>query len=489
MVIMAQPTCDRALVWRRISEISLTGLVLAIFLLIIQPVARADSNPPQASASSCTRTYLDFDAATNLHAIEEYERAIGGMLRQERFAELDCIADSARASKARFAGSAWKLHRLYAGLSAEQFGHPTEEDWREHLQRLERWVKARPDSITARVALAKSYERYAWAARGTGFSDTVSESGWKLFGQRLEKAKSILDQASSLHPKCPEWYAVMQEVARGQGWDLAREKALLDEAVAFEPDFYYFQRNYAFILLPKWEGKDGDAQRFAAQAADHRGGAAGDILYYQIAAQFVCNCREDELDHFSWPRLQQGFAAIDREYGQSLHDLNWFAYLALNRGDYVAADPALQRLGENWLQDAWDNEAWFHQRKAETAQQAPLQLRSRGYEQEAKANMQTAEGIAYKKKFDLQFAAHLQDCARKSGKFLDKTDFFVLIRKDGGADNAFFAQPTHVGICLMQDLGAAHARNDKIFPVPPRDSYWVFLEIDPSAFNTAAAVQ
>src|SRR5882672_7963968 len=107
----------------------------------------------------------------------------------------------------------WRLHNLYAGLDQPTRQHAAEVDWRNHLQRLERWVAARPNSITARVALAQSYTGYGWVARGEDSSNTVSDSGWRLFRQRHARAKAILDQATKLRGQCPEWYVAMQQAA------------------------------------------------------------------------------------------------------------------------------------------------------------------------------------------------------------------------------------------------------------------------------------
>jgi hypothetical protein len=40
----------------------------------------------------------------------------------------------------------------------------------------------------------------------------VSNSGWKIFAQRLEKARQILTAAPSLKTKCTDWYIAMQLV-------------------------------------------------------------------------------------------------------------------------------------------------------------------------------------------------------------------------------------------------------------------------------------
>ncbi|MFO1465163.1 MAG: hypothetical protein U1F35_01755 [Steroidobacteraceae bacterium] len=37
----------------------------------------------------------------------------------------------------------------------------------------------------------------AWKARGDGFSNTVTPEGWKLFEERLAKARKLMDEAES----------------------------------------------------------------------------------------------------------------------------------------------------------------------------------------------------------------------------------------------------------------------------------------------------
>ena len=463
-----------------------SGLALLFLTLWLGATAFAAVVTRKDAGRSCTFNDSEYDASTDVHAIEGYQYAIAGLLKQRKFAELDCIANSVRSSKARFAGGTWKLHKLYAGLEKPQPGHATEPDWRNHLARVNEWVAAKPNSITARVALAESYISYGWDARGTGYSDTISDSGAKLFDLRIKKAKEILDNASTLRNKCPEWFVAMQQVAQGQNWDLLRSTALFDKAASFEPGYFYYYRAQATLLLPQWMGKEGEPARFAEQAADRMGGKAGDMLYFEIAQAVVCGCDEPESVHFSWPRLQQGFAAIEQQYGPSLPELNWLALMAFKFNDSVVADAAFKRVGDNWDKEAWRTEAWFKQNKDWAAQFAPGEARSRAIKQEARANLQTAEGLSYKKEFDQKFAALEQSCLQKSGNDLGKFEFLVEIGKDGIAQDAWMTRPTALANCLMQELGASHARKEKLFPAPPHDAYWIVLDLDPATFNTAA---
>jgi hypothetical protein len=155
----------------------------------------------------------------------------------------------------------WKIHEFYWAINDLQ-GHPSQQDWKDHLKPVQSWVAATPNSITARVVLAQAYIDYAWDARGGETGDTVTNSGWKLFGQRLEQAKATLDEASALPRKCPEWYYAMQSVALGQGWDRRKVEELVERAIASEPGYYYYYRAHAYSLMPQWNGEDGDAAKF-----------------------------------------------------------------------------------------------------------------------------------------------------------------------------------------------------------------------------------
>lgn len=84
-------------------------------------------------------------------------------------------------------------------------------------------------------------------------------------------AKTLMD-ASSLPAKCPEWFLTTQLTARALGQSKAMQTAIFEKAIAFEPDYQYFYRAQAEMLMPKWEGEEGEMAVFAQQAADRIGG-------------------------------------------------------------------------------------------------------------------------------------------------------------------------------------------------------------------------
>ncbi len=440
--------------------------------------SRTAETRPQGVSNSCASFGGGFDDSADILAIDAYETAIDQLVQKDDFQQLECIADASRSKKLRFAGGIWQLHAFYSGTSGVQ-GHATEEDWKDLQGHLDRWIAEKPQSITANVALAKFYVNYAWAARGNGMGDSVTDSGWKLFGQRTEKARTILDQASDRHDKCPEWYVTMQNVAFAQEWDTARRNDLLQQAMASAPDYYYIFRVEAEHLLPKWGGEDGDASNFAQISADRMGGERGDMLYFQIAGSIVCPCQEDEFHRMAWPRVQKGYALLEKQYGASLTNLNLLALMATKNHDSVVADAAFKRIGDNWDPYAWSNQAFFNQNRAIAAQFAQLEARSRTLIDEAAANLQKPGGMQYQKDVEQSISKWMQQCV-KDDTDRTKFDFMIQIAADGGPQDAWVPHPTSIGNCLLKHMYDAHVKNETPFTAPPHPGYWLKLELDPA---------
>jgi hypothetical protein len=52
---------------------------------------------------------LNSDFSTDVHAVRDYTETIARMLKEEKFEEIDCLADRARSNKEGFPGGMWKL--------------------------------------------------------------------------------------------------------------------------------------------------------------------------------------------------------------------------------------------------------------------------------------------------------------------------------------------------------------------------------------------
>jgi len=225
---------------------------------------------------------------------------------------------------------------------------------------LRHWMTQRPESITARVALATSLTRWAWVARGNGTADKVTEEGWTLFNQRIAEAKSVLDNSRNMHVMCPQWFSEMMTVGLAQGWSQRQVEENFQRGIQFEPEYYYLYRQYANYLLPKWYGKQSDAATFAATSADRLGGDRGDILYYQISTVLVRRGNGSfRVDGIDWPRIQRGALLLNQQYGHvhSLH--NELAFMAYKFNDPETAKKYFALIGDNWARGVWKDRDFF----------------------------------------------------------------------------------------------------------------------------------
>jgi hypothetical protein len=284
----------------------------------------------------------------------DYRNKIRDLVGRSAFADLDAAADNARTSKERFAGGVWKLFVFYEGVASPAAGDRAgAADWSKQIEILESWVSASPTSVTARVALAEAYRNVGWKARGGGFSNTVSDANWLQFEKQDEKARATL-MGASLPAKCPHWYFVMLEIARDQGWSTDQARSLFESAIAFEPNYYHYYREYTVNLLPKWNGNAGDSEAFAEESYRRIGGRQGAFVYFEIASVLYCRCAEDQTKPaLAWSKIKEGFAELEEKYGASPLKLNRFAYLAYLYRDRETARSTLLRLNIQWEPSLW----------------------------------------------------------------------------------------------------------------------------------------
>jgi hypothetical protein len=459
--------------------------VLMFFFCLIALREFAIADPPKAKPLPCGLTEaevagLNGDASTDVQAVPNYIKTIYGILRAGKFGQLDCLADTARSQKEMFSGGMWKLHAIYLGLARPPL-HPTQEDWEAHIVSVQRWVTTSPESITARIALAESYVSYGEDARGPGYSDTVSESGWRLLAERLGKAKQILEQASALSTKDPEWFAAMQELVLHQGWEQSARQDLLERAVKFEPKYYYYYRLYANSILPKWGGEDGEVARFLKHATDQVGGEAGDILYFQVAGKLVCGCQDDQHLNLSWPRIQKGFAAVEKQNGPSLENWNLLAHMAVSFDDGWIADKMFDRIGEQWSEDVWQTSSYFESMKQWAKRVGPMLAKRHDAEESAETNLHTAEGQRYNAAFGTKFQTWMQPCVEEVAN-KDLRDFELLLKvgnegtiedMTGGGNISLLTK------CLAKKLMDIQVGKKMFLPQPPQPNYWVRFDFAP----------
>ena len=277
-------------------------------------------------------------------------------LMQGEFDALEKSAEGFRKSKASYFHGSWALTSFYLGAADIDYETPDSECLA-FLQKIKAWAAAKPYSVTARIALAHALVDYAWKARGTGWSDSVSKSGTALMSERLAEARKVLDEAKQLPTKCPAWWDVAQRVALGQSWDKERYMTLFKEATTFEPSYIDFYENAVLYLQPRWYGEEGESERFMEEQANRRMGIEGDVFYARLVwlldwHQLDANLFEAH-PQLVWRRTVAGFNELLRRYPDSLSAKSEFARLCFAARDKERARLLFQQIGSNMDMRIW----------------------------------------------------------------------------------------------------------------------------------------
>jgi hypothetical protein len=322
--------------------------VLVPALLLSLPITLAAQTPQISEGASVNED--DPRIGRWMHSIESD-------LIEEKFDDLERMANDYRASKARVPGGEWRLRLFYTALDAPQ---QTDKDTLDHLAHLERWMKAHPESVTPRIALATSLHRWAWVARGNGLANTVTPEGWRLFEERIKEAQVVLEGSANIHTMCPQWYLEMMTVGLAQSWDAKRVKENFERGIQFESGYYYLYLQYANYLLPKWDGNPGDASKFAKSSADRLGGEAGDLLYFQIATVLIKRGDGDfPIKQMDWGRIQRGYQALTTQFGVDRRTKNQLAFMAYKYRDVNVSRQQFALIGDDWARGVWRDRKFF----------------------------------------------------------------------------------------------------------------------------------
>jgi Domain of unknown function (DUF4034) len=321
-----------------------------ILLLMVRPLPAQVANPATNAASKSSTDDADWTGY-------QWEKRVEADLVEDKFDDLDRMADKYRREKTRQPGGVWKLRSFYELLDSPEL---SDADSSAHLEHLQKWMTARPESVTARIALATSLDRWAWIARGHTYASGVSPEGWRLFKDRSSQAAAILTGAANLPTPDPQFYAESMMVGLEQQWDAARMQDMLERGLQLEPGYYYLDKHYATYLLPKWHGKAGDSAGFAKDEANRAGGEAGDQLYYEIATTLLARGNDEfspqELD---WQRIQRGYASISAQYGTSERIKNDLAYMAWRYRDVPVAASQFALIGDKWSRGVWGTREFY----------------------------------------------------------------------------------------------------------------------------------
>jgi len=278
------------------------------------------------------------------------------MLKAHDMDGLEKAAAKVRESREALVSGRWLLSVFYL----EVWTIPSDEKGAQAaIDFLRSWVHQRPDSITARVCLARALVNYAWNAHPNSGNEQ-NAAAWRVYNDRIAEAWDVLQQASLLKEKCPGWYEAAQGVALAQPWETGRFLALTEQAIKETPTYNQYYQNAERFLSP---GARGDLAKWIAAQANTFPAPEGDLKY----ANFVwladtaldSNSMSFAPGYLDWPRTQRGLEAWLRKMPNDPSLLSEYTRLAVMANDRETAHRLFTQLGGRYLAAVWGESSTF----------------------------------------------------------------------------------------------------------------------------------
>ncbi len=165
----------------------------------------------------------------------------------------------------------------------------------------------------------------AWEARGSGWANTVTDEGWKVFRQRLGDAEQALNQSWKLDPTLPGTPLEFMRVELGQGRGRARMELWFNRAIVHPTSRYDALFQKLWYLQPRWHGSEEECLQVARdilKSDDFKGNCPLHLyhLHESLARYFGDRRPEYWLEPHVWPDIK---AAFERYFSLHETDNGW----------------------------------------------------------------------------------------------------------------------------------------------------------------------
>jgi len=201
-----------------------------------------------------------------------------------------------------------------------------------------------------RMALDGSYYVHAaWNARGNGWANSVSEHGWELFRERLDKAAEILEAAYDRYPKEGEIARKMISVELGQGQGKDRMELWFQRAIKADPDDFDAYTAKEWYLQPRWYGSVDEVIGFGQECIQTENWSAKLPLVFSVG---VADAAGQDWSFYTkpeiWTPLEKSYLDFLDHFPNSVFYRTNFAYQAYEGGHFDVARKQFHILGSDW---------------------------------------------------------------------------------------------------------------------------------------------
>lgn len=223
--------------------------------------------------------------------------------------------------------------------------------WEAHRKLLSAWGKHSPKTAAPKIAIATQEYMFGWQARGSGYANTVTEDGWRLFRKHVENGRVMLAKLEKEAINEPEWYAVMLQIGLSQQWEQEKFEAMFSRATGKFPYYLPYYNTKSNYYSAKWGGSQVAFKGFVDDTVKATQEKMGQTMY----ARLNWATRNDNLfanGQADWKRMKQGFEDMLKTHNDDWNR-NSYARFACMAGDTQTLRAQYQLVIKNFMPEAW----------------------------------------------------------------------------------------------------------------------------------------
>lgn len=209
------------------------------------------------------------------------------------------------------------------------------------LRLTQAWAQSHPDRPLAQRLVAEAHLAAAWAERGGGYSNTVSEEGLRAFKAQVQAARAYLLERPDMLERSSQAHHVLLMVGMAQGWSAATRLKLVTDGLTRTPRDVALFNTALPGLLPKWGGNASDLDALVRLAVKHTEAEQGTQWYAKLYHQAAEKDYGQELfkaSRANWATMKASFQSMVERHPASAEAVNHYAMYAC-----LAQDPAAYR--------------------------------------------------------------------------------------------------------------------------------------------------
>jgi hypothetical protein len=206
----------------------------------------------------------------------------------------------------------------------------------EDLRFIEPELKKWGDEPLLLLARAECAIAAGWNARGGGYADSVTPEGWKVFGERLAEAKTLIEKAWKQDATEPRLCDAMLTVAVGLSFKRPEMEKWFERAMKLDTNNYTACLAKLHYLKPQWMGSPEEMLAFGRQCLSKPWGGEVPLTLVEAHRALVALLPEPQrLDYWKddevWRDMDKSFNRffdLNEAAVGYRHDYAWYAFHA-----------------------------------------------------------------------------------------------------------------------------------------------------------------